>query len=48
MSKLLFKKKKKPRHPTTNMKKTKETKEEKTKNEPSVNTPSLLPTPVDE
>ena len=30
------------------MKKTKETKEEKTKNEPSVDTPSLLPTPVDE
>ena len=40
--------KKKPRHPVANMKKTKETKEEKTKNEPSMNTPSLLPTPVDE
>ena len=50
MSKLLFKskKKKKPRHPAANMKKTKEAKEEKTKNKPSVNTPNLLPTLVDE
>ena len=53
MSKLLFNKKKKKtnkqtRHPAANMKKTKEAKEEKTKNKSSVNTPSLLSTPVDE
>ena len=30
------------------MKKTKKAKEEKTKNKSSMNTPSLLPTPVDE